>query len=309
MTAFFRIGGARRASVLAMLLAIVLLVCGLFGLGCLSGCGVSDPNEPPPESPANVSGKLVVRFIDVGQGDAALISCDGHHMLIDGGPRDAAQKTYAILANLSITRLDAIIASHSDADHISGISSALNYASAAVCYCNVETDDTRTFQNMLRYLEKGGCPLVIPTPGDTFALGEATVTFVGPVRQFDDENSNSLVCRIDYGSTSFLFTGDATREAETAMMEEAARLRADVLKVAHHGSGSSSSKTFLEAVSPRYAVISVGADNPWDHPHDSVLQRLNAVGATVLRTDESGSIIITSDGRDLTVETVDMIEK
>ena len=292
-----------RTGIFAVLVSVVLLL----GLCC---CGIVDPNEPEPARPADVNGKLVARFIDVGQGDAALISCDEHHMFIDGGPADASQKIYAIMDKLGIEHLDAIIATHSDADHIGGISAALNAATASVCYCSVETDDTRTFQNMLRYLEKGNCPLTIPKPGDTFALGGASVTFVGPVRDFgDDDNANSLVCRIDYGSTSFLFTGDATREAETAMLEEAANVRADVLKVAHHGSGGSSSKTFLEAVHPRYAIISVGADNPWEHPHDSVLQRLNAVGATTMRTDESGSIIVTSDGHDLSVETTDIIEK
>ena len=143
----------------------------------------------------------------------------------------------------------------------------------------------------------------MPNVGDSFTLGSATVTFVGPVQQSEkSENNNSLVLRIDHGSQSFLFTGDAEKEAESAMVSKGANVKANVLKVAHHGSKSSSSASFLRAVSPQIAVISVGS-NSYGHPTSKVIEALQKVGAQVLRTDEVGSIIMKSDGESITQST------
>lgn len=251
----------------------------------------------------NLGQDLIVRFIDVGQGDCALISCGDAHMLIDGGLPDASSKVYTILKNLGIDHLDCIIASHPDADHIGGISGALNFATCDVCYCSTTENDTATFDSMKRYLARQGKAITVPNLGDSFSLNGATITFIGPVTALEETNNNSLVCRIDYGETSFLFTGDAELEEELSLVNAQADLSADVLKVGHHGSASSSSSSFLQRVNPSYAVISVGADNTYGHPTDVVLQRLANNQVNVMRTDEMGNIIIRSDGSNLICKT------
>lgn len=241
--------------------------------------------------------RLTVRFIDVGQGDCALLTCGGETLLIDGGPSEASSKLYSILKSLGISRLDYIVCSHSDEDHCGGISGALNFASCGTFFCSVTEHDTRAFASVLRYL--GQVPVTVPAVGDGFSLGAAQVTFVGPVQRTRDTNEGSLVCRVDLGEVSFLFTGDAGEESEEAMLAAGAHLDADVLKVGHHGSAGSSTSRFLAAVSPDYAVISVGAGNSYGHPTDEALARLGATGATVLRTDELGSVVAVTDGRDV----------
>lgn len=249
---------------------------------------------------ASVSGNLTVRYIDVGQGDAAIVSCDGHHLLIDGGPSDQSSKIYTILKNLGITEFDVVIATHPDADHIGGISGALNTASTSRCYCSVTQADTKTFASMAKYLDSHGAKLQVPKAGDSFELGGARVTFVGPVKRLEGDNNNSLVVRLDYGSTSFLFMGDAEYDEESSLLSSNANLDATVLKVAHHGSSSSSSSSFLKCVSPAFVVVSVGA-NSYGHPTQQTLSRLEATGASILRTDQLSSIVVTSDGNKLGV--------
>lgn len=250
-------------------------------------------------------GKLIVRFLDVGQGDCALISCNGHHMLIDGGPSRASQKVYTVLKNLGIDYLDYIVATHADADHVGGISAALNAASCGVCYCSVEASDTRTFESMTRYVRGTGAPFVVPEIPTVLDLGGAQLSIIGPVQAFpESDNNGSLVCRIDFGQTSFLFMGDAEEEAENALVKSGANLAADVLKVGHHGSSHSTTGALVRAVQPSYAVISVGADNPYGHPTERVLGLLQQEGAEVFRTDLDGDVVATSDGQTIDIQSV-----
>lgn len=256
-----------------------------------------EPSLPAAEQP--LSTDLRVRFIDVGQGDCALISCDGKNLLIDGGPSSASSKVYTILQELGIAYLDGIIVTHPDADHCGGVAGALNYAKCGTFYCSTATYDTKTFNSVLKYL--GDTPVTVPRPNDSFSLGGAIVTFVGPIAKGNaDANNSSLVCRIDYGSTSFLFTGDAEAESENAMASAGEPLDADVLKVGHHGSASSSGSRFLSEVTPQYAIISAGK-NSYGHPTSEALSRLASAGAEILRTDELGNIIAVSNGVDIEV--------
>lgn len=268
------------------------------------------PYEESPEDDAQVakgaaglskdSGEiLTVRFIDVGQGDSALISCGDKNVLIDGGPPDASSKLYSVLKDLNIDKLDCIIASHPDADHCGGIAGALNAVSCDAFFCSVENYDSKTFNNILKYL--GDIPVTIPNSGDAIDLGPAVLRFIGSNSHLLDSNNGSLVCRLDYGDVSFLFTGDAETEREFELLNSDAFLGADVLKVAHHGSDSSSSVGFLNAVDPDYAVISVGENN-YGHPTQEVISRLKASNIEVLRTDELGTITFETDGSDLSYE-------
>lgn len=252
-----------------------------------------------PDTGGDAAGELVVRFLDVGQGDSALVTFGEQSLLIDGGPAKASQKLYAVLEDLGITNLDYVIATHPDEDHCGGLAGALQFATCGTFYCSVTEHDTDAFGNVVQRL--GGTPITVPAAGDSFALGPATVQFVGPVTPTDDANNGSLVCKLTYGTTSFLFTGDAEASSETQMTDSGADLRADVLKVGHHGSNTSSSTRFLNAVAPEYAVISVGKDNSYGHPTNEALLRLQAAGAQILRTDELGTITFQSDGEQLSV--------
>lgn len=259
----------------------------------------TDSNTAP--DGADKDDALIVRFLDIGQGDCALITCGGHSLLIDGGPPEASSKVYSVLRRLEISNIDYVVATHPDADHIGGLSGALTASTCGAFFCSTETSDTSTFDNLLTRVRGQGLSVRVPSAGDVLFLGGATVTFIGPVKAIpNSENNNSLVVRISFGSNTFLFLGDAEEEEETSMVSAGVNLSADVLKVAHHGSSSSSSLAFLRKVQPSYAVISVG-DNDYGHPTAATIGRLQSVGAEILRTDEVGSVIMTSDGSSISV--------
>ena len=245
-----------------------------------------------------VSGTLEIHFLDVGQADAAVVLCGGKSLMIDGGNAADSRFVYSYLKNtLGLATLDVVIATHPHEDHIGGLSGALNACPASVVYSPVTEYDSKVFRNLLKYSPG----LTVPRVGDTFRLGEATVTFLGPLRtDYEDENNLSIVVRIAFGGTSFLFTGDMEQEAETDLVNSGAALQSTLLKVGHHGSSSSTGYVFLREVMPEYAVISVGAGNKYGHPTETVLSRLRDEGAEVYRTDERGTIVCKSDGKKLT---------
>ena len=248
-------------------------------------------------------GGLEVHFIDVGQADAALVACDGRYMLIDGGNAEDSDLIYSYLERRGVKHLDLMVASHAHEDHIGGLSGALNCATVDTALCPVTEYNSKVFQNLVKYLEAQGKALTVPEPGDRFNLGSARVEILGPVEEYDETNDTSIVLRIDYGDTSFLFTGDMEKGAEADLIESGANLRATVLKAGHHGSDTSSGYQFLREVMPRYAVISVGEGNKYGHPSDEVLSRLRDAGTEVYRTDMQGHIIASSDGRSVTFRT------
>lgn len=254
---------------------------------------------PPPAA----GGSLEVHFIDVGQADAALVICDGHYMLIDGGNAEDSGLVYAYLEEHGAKHLDCMVATHAHEDHIGGLSGALNYASVDAALCPVSSYDSKVFQNMVKYLEKQGKSVTVPQPGDSFDLGSARVEILGPVQEYGDANNTSIVLRIDCGETSFLFTGDMETGAEADLLDSGADVRADVLKVGHHGSDTSTGYRFLREVMPKYAVISVGEGNKYGHPSEEVLSRFRDTGAQVYRTDMQGHIVAKSDGKTITFTT------
>lgn len=261
-------------------------------------------NQAEPVSAPSVSGdtSFEVRFLDIGQGDSALVRCGGETMLIDGGKVKNNQKLIARLKELGITHLDAVICSHPDEDHCGGLAAVLSTTTTDSFYCSVDSWHTKVFSDIVKYAEEQNLSITVPTAGDTFALGEASVEFLGPVEDYgDDPNEGSLVARVRYGQTSFLFTGDMGFEAEDDMLAANVDVSATVLKVAHHGSAGSSSVEFLEAVNPEYAVISVGADNDYGHPTEAALNRLSKCGIAVYRTDLLGEIVAVSDGTTVTI--------
>ncbi len=249
------------------------------------------------------AGTLTVTWLDVGQGDAAVIQCGGQSMLIDGGKPEKSSYIYAWLQQHGLSYLDVIVATHVDADHIGGLSGALNYASVGTAYCPETTGTTETFQSFVKYLAQRGKQITVPTAGETFALGGAQIQILGPLHRAEDSNDNSIVLKVSFGATSFLFTGDAERAEEQDLLNAGVNLQSTVLKVGHHGSDTSTSYPFLRAVAPQYAVISVGAGNSYGHPTEAVLSRLRDAGVTTFRTDMQGEITAVSDGQTINFST------
>ena len=243
------------------------------------------------------TGTLTVTWLNVGQGDAAVIQSGGQTMLIDGGKPEKSSYIYAWLQQHGLSYLDVIVATHVDADHIGGLPGALNYASVGTAYCPVTTGTTETFQSFVKYLAQRGKQITVPTAGETFMLGGAQVQILGPLHSAEDSNDNSIVLKVSFGATSFLFTGDAERAEEQDLLNAGVNLQSTVLKVGHHGSDTSTSYPFLRAVAPQYAVISVGAGNSYGHPTEAVLSRLRDAGVTTFRTDMQGEITAISDGQ------------
>ena len=260
-------------------------------------------NRQGEAAPPAEGGSFQVHFIDVGQADAALVICDGHYMLIDGGNAEDSDLVYSYLERHGAKNLDYMVASHAHEDHIGGLSGALNYAKVDTALCPVTEYSSKVFQDMVKYLEQQGKSLTVPAPGDKFELGSARVEILGPVQEYDDTNDTSIVLRIDYGETSFLFTGDMETGAEKDLLESGADVRATVLKAGHHGSDTSTGYQFLREVSPQYTVISVGEGNKYGHPSDEVLSRFRDAGTEVYRTDMQGHIIAESDGKTVTFRT------
>lgn len=255
------------------------------------------PAQPGPDSTFQID------FIDVGQADAALVRCDGQTMLIDGGNVADSNLIYSYLQSRSIDHLDVVVNTHAHEDHVGGLSGALNYATVGTAYCPVTEYSSKAFQNFVKYLDQQSVPITVPSPGDTFSLGSAQVQILGPISPSDEPNNTSIVLRIVYGNTSYLFTGDAQREEEAELLDAGYDLKSDVLKVGHHGSDTSTSYPFLREIMPEYAVISVGTGNSYGHPTQDVLSRLRDADVTLYRTDLQGDIILTSDGTTITFTT------
>ncbi len=255
--------------------------------------------------PISSSAELQIHFLDVGQGDCTIVLCDGEAMVIDGGPRASASYVYNyVRKTLKLQHIDFVISTHPHLDHVYGLSSVLNAAPVDLVLTPVLEWDSKAFEYMLKYAEKQGTPLSVPQEGDTLQLGSATVTILHcwpEAIEYGRTNDSSIVTRIDYGKTSFIITGDAEDWSEYMMIDSGVNLKADVMRIAHHGSNTASTMEFLQAVQPEYAVISVGKDNGYGHPHKEVLDHLNEIGSKVLRTDELGTIVIKSDGNTLTL--------
>ena len=296
----------QRLAALAAAAALVLSLAGCSGLPSVPG-GSADVVPNPSASAAaavdTVDAPLEVHFIDVGQALSVLVECDGQFMLYDGGNVDDGSLIVSYLQSQGVEQLEYVFCSHAHEDHVGGLAAALAYFPAYHVYSPVTDASTKCFQDFVKYTQQQGLQVEVPAVGTMWPLGGATVTMLGPVAQYSDTNDTSIVLRIDYGSTSFLLTGDMEKTAETDLVNSGANLRADVLQVGHNGSSTSTSYLFLNAVLPEMGIISCGVNNKYGHPHEETLSILRDAGVDVYRTDLQGTITIGSDGQNYTVGT------
>lgn len=243
---------------------------------------------------------LYVHYIDVGQGDSELICCGGEYMLIDAGEPSASDTVVDYLNDHGIEKLEYVVCSHGHADHCGGLDAVVENFDVGTVFTSPYPGDTSSYEIFSDAVSAKGLDMTVPELGESYSLGEARFEFIGPLEEYDNINDDSLVMRLEYGDTSFLFTGDMTSKAERDLLEDGANVKCDVLKVGHHGSSGSSSYRFLYEAEPKIAVISCEAGNSYGHPHEEALSRLNDCGAEVCRTDLEGSIIIFSNGMEVT---------
>lgn len=281
-------------------LIALLLVLGILVLcGCLAKVLLDTP-EPPPAPEVTGGEKLTVHYLDVGQADCTLLECGGEYMLIDGGNIGDGQKVISYLQNMGVEELKAVVCTHAHEDHVGGLPAVLAVYPVKQVFAPTKTYASKVFDDFLYYVDQQRLEVTIPAPGDTMTLGQAQITVLGPVKSYAETNDTSIVMKVVFGQTSFLFTGDMEVLAENDMLDSGADVKADVLKVGHHGSDTSTGYRFLYEVDPTYAVIPVGEDNKYGHPNDIVLSRLSDAECTIFRTDHLGTVVAVSDGNEIT---------
>ena len=275
--------------------SIVLLFCCIFFISCNY---ITNDNKKTNTSIKD-SKQLKIHFIDVGQGDSTLIEINGYTLLIDAGPEASSKKLKNYLDKNGITKLDYVVATHPHEDHIGGMPEIIkNYKIDHFLGPKV-TNNTDIFKNMVKELKSKSLKIQVLKKGDSLNLGEnVEFNILAPIEDnYEDDNNYSVVAKLSYKDTSFLFMGDAETLVESQLLRDKTDVKADVLKVGHHGSTSSSSKAFLKAVSPQYAVIFCGKNNKFGHPHKETIEKLQQADIKYFRTDKDGNIVITSDGK------------
>lgn len=248
-----------------------------------------------------------VHYIDVGQADCELIICGEDSILIDAGDVDAYPTIDAYLQAQNIDTIDYFILTHAHADHIGSADEVLqNYNIENVImprYSEANTPTSKVYEDLLYALQGSSAKVIAAKPGNTYTLDGCSFTVLAPNDDYTEINNSSVVVRLLYGNTSFLFQGDAEKKSETDILHAGFDVQADVLKVGHHGSKTSSSESYLQAVNPQLAIICCGENNSYNLPSDTILQRLEQFQIDYRRTDRNGTIVVSSDGNSISVET------
>lgn len=293
----------------AIISAIILIILALMVLLDVnpeiinSICKIVGIQEIVPktqEQKVEFSDNLKIYFIDVGQADSILITNKDESMLIDAGNNDDGEKVVSFIKDKGITKLNYVLGTHPHEDHIGGLDDVINNIDVENIYMPKQQTNTKTFEDVLDAIQNKGLTVTAPKKGDTFNVGNAVLEVMTD-SILDDENLNlsSNIIKLTYGNNSFLFTGDA--EAQNEQTRKWSQV--DLLKVGHHGSKTSSSKKFLESISPKYSIIMVEKNNSYGLPKDEIVKRIEDVGSKIYRTDENGTIEVTSDGNEITIKT------
>jgi beta-lactamase superfamily II metal-dependent hydrolase len=281
---------------------ILVVIAGIFYAGC-----TDIPTWDNGSSlRTNTTGDLRAYFLDVGQGDSSVILFKDQVILIDAGEIDQGDRVVSDLKKLGVTRIDLLVATHPHSDHIGGMQKVLAVFPVGRVLDSGIPSTSSLYEHFLETVDKKNIPYVIAEQGQTIDLDPSLrILVLSPPkgRIGDNINTNSIVLRISYGTVNLLYTGDATTDAESAMMKAGYPLDTEILKVSHHGSSDAGSAAFLNRIDPEVAIISLGRDNEYGHPHRETLERLNAAGPLVLRTDLDGTVLVTSDGATYSVVT------
>ena len=261
--------------------------------------GALTETTAPVSTPVS-GGEVQFHFIDVGQGDAALIRTEWGDVLIDAGTNSSEDELKAYLDALGVTDIEYAVFTHPHEDHIGGADMVLNTYNVKRVIMPNATATSKTFERMMDAIEAEKCEVIEATPDYVFKVGELVCTVLAPISEkYSETNNYSVVIRADYGETSVLFTGDAEVDSEEEMLARyrlKGTLDCDILKSGHHGSDTSSCQEFLDAVTPAFAVISVGEGNTYDHPKQVTLTKYETMGMVIYRTDKEGSIVFTTTG-------------
>lgn len=299
-------------------LLLILVIVGLLVVGCGSGGATRSPDTPtpsptppststetPPPPPAS---ELLVHFIDVGQGDAVLIDLGETEVLIDGGGKSPGVVDY--LNDYVDGPLEAMVATHPHADHIGGLIEVLEAFEVKEMWHNGDTHTSKTYKQFMEGAEAEGSEVNVANLHDVIEAGGISIYVHHPAAIVESTNNNSIVLHLQYGEIDFLFTGDAEQEAEGQMMMlSSVRVpEVEILKVGHHASITASSLDFLQITSPKTAIYMCKEGNSYGHPHQETIDKLSDIGAEIYGTDKHGTIIVTTDGNDYTVETEKRID-
>lgn len=253
------------------------------------------------------SDTLKVYITDVGQADSILIRDGNYNMLIDAGNNSDGKKLVKYYKELGITSFKYVFASHPHEDHIGGMDDIINNFDIENFYMPDKLSTTKTFEDMLDALERKNLKYIVPKVNDKLSLNNSNINVIYVGSDESDINDSSIVLKLNYFSNSFLFTGDLGSNKEKEILNSGANIKADVLKVGHHGSSYSTASLFLDKVNPSFAAISVGKNNIYKHPASSTLEKLNKRGIKVYRTDLDGTILFESNGKDISVSTFDTL--
>lgn len=267
-----------------------------------SGVNVEEPSNTQENNSSignvEITSDLELYFWNVGQADSTFISCSGEYMLIDAGNNADGKYIVKQLQDMGIEKIDYLVGTHPHEDHIGGLDNIIKSFKIGKIYMPKRQADSKTFEDVLDAVSEKKLKISTPKKGESFVLGQADCKVLSVESDAEDTNDSSIVIQINFGKHKFLFTGDLTSNIEKEIDWE----DVDVLKVAHHGSRYSSSSEFLNAAKPEIAVISVGKDNDYNHPHKEALNRLKKINTTIYRTDEKGTIYLRDDAKNISVK-------
>lgn len=245
---------------------------------------------------------LKISFLDVGQADSILLENKGHYMLIDAGNNEDGPKLVNYFNSLGIKEFDYVVGTHAHEDHIGGMDDIIKNFTINNFYMPDAITTTKTFEDVLDALEQKNISFQTPKVDETFNLADTTITTLSITADEKNLNDTSIVLKVKHGTNTFLLMGDASTKIEKTLLDK--NIESDVLKVGHHGSRYSTSVAFLNKVNPQYAVISVGKNNTYKHPHDEIIKRLEQKNIKIYRTDTQGTIIAESNGSIITFSTL-----
>ncbi|MPQ44965.1 ComEC/Rec2 family competence protein [Clostridium tarantellae] len=282
---------------------LILMFTLIFSFTLLLGCNKTTSTTNETNTSKSTKGVMDVSYIDIGQGDSELIQVNGKNLLIDAGPTKSADKLIKYLKSRNVKTLDYVVATHPHEDHIGGMVKVLENFDVKNFLAPKVIHNTKTFENMVKAVKKKG--LKIETlkagDGDKFNLGKGVkVEVFSPNKDsYEDLNDYSPIMKITFGNNSFLFTGDAEATAEKEVLDKKYNLKADVIKVGHHGSHSSSTPEFIKAVNPSIAIMSLATDNKYGHPHKETIETFSKQGIKTYQTNLDGNILLESNGSEI----------